>query len=524
MKTIFKTKFLIISATVLLLSSCVKDLDKSPKFGLNAASVYKDFNNYKPLAAKIYGGLSLTGSNGANGAADVAGLDGGSSGYIRALWNMQELSSDEAVCGWNDPGIPDMNKNQWSANNQFVIAMYYRIYYQIALANEFIRQTEGSLLDERGFNATQKNEINTLQAEIRFLRAMNYYDLVDLYGKGPYIDPEKIGELPKERSRADHFAYIESELKAVENLMLAPKTNEYGRADRAGVWMLLSKLYLNAKVYINVDRSADAAIYAKKIIDAGYLLEPNYRKLFLTDNNQCTNEIIFPIISDGLRTQSYGLTTFLVHASIGGSKMKAADYGVNGGWAGLRAKQNLSNLFTDSLDRRDQLFKNGQLLEVKSLSLFSHGYAVPKFSNKSSTGVDGSDNSGNFIDTDFPLYRLGDVYLIYAEALLRSGGSQSEALIYFNKVRERAYNQSSIGNLTSLNLDQILDERGRELHWEAARRTDLIRFGKYTSGSYLWPFKGGPVEGIALDEIRNIFPIPQAELTANNNLTQNPGY
>ncbi|MCY7360541.1 MAG: RagB/SusD family nutrient uptake outer membrane protein, partial [Ignavibacteria bacterium] len=363
------------------------------------------------------------------------------------------------------------------------------------------------------FNLTQKNEIKTLRAEIRFLRAMNYYNLVDLFGKGPFIPETISSDLPKERSRADHFAFVESELNAIENLMLTPKSNEYGRADRAAVWVLLSKLYLNAKVYINVDRSADAAVYAKKVIDAGYTLEPNYRKLFLTDNNQCKNEIIFPIISDGLRTQSYGLTTFLVHASIGGSKMKAADYGVNGGWAGLRAKQNLSNLFNDSLDTRDQLFKDGQTLEVKAIGTFSNGYAVPKFQNVSTTGVKGSDNSGNFIDTDFPLYRLGDVYLMYAEALLRSGGSQSEALNYFNQVRERAYNKSSIGNLSSLNLDQILDERARELHWEAARRTDLIRYGKYTSGSYLWPFKGGPVEGIALDEFRNIFPIPQAELT-----------
>ncbi len=523
MKTFLKVKFSFMMLFTLFLTSCVKDLDKEPLYGLNAASVYKDYNNYKPLIAKIYGGLSNTGSNGPN-SSDIVGLDGGSSGYIRCLWKLEELTSDEAICGWNDPGIPDLNNNTWSASNQFIIAMYYRIYYQIALSNEFLRQTESGLLDDRGFNQDQKNQINTYRAEIRFLRAMNYYHLIDLFGKGPYIPEDIGGNLPKERNRTDHFNFIESELKIVEGQMGEPRTVEYGRADRASAWTLLSKLYLNAKTYTGNERFADAAIYAKKVIDAGYTLEPKYGDLFLTDNFRLTNEIIFPILSDGLSIQSFGLTTFLAHASVDSDPkkpMKADDYGINSGWGGIRAKQNLSKLLPDILDSRNQFFTKGQYINVDTVNQFDNGYALPKFKNIDSNKKPGKDET--FVDTDFPLYRLGDVYLMYAEALLRSGGSQSEALLYVNKLRFRAYGNNS-GDLSSINIDQILDERARELHWEAMRRSDLIRFDKYTTGSYLWPFKGGVKEGAGLDDAKKLFPIPQLELTANPNISQNPGY
>ncbi len=525
MKTFLKIKFLIISALIVVLSSCVKELDKEPIFGLNSATVYNDYNSYKQLMAKIYGGLSLSGSNGP-GSSDVSGLDGGSSGYIRVLWKLQELTSDEAICGWNDAGIPDLNTNTWTSSNQFVNAMYYRIYYQIALSNDFLRNTEEDLMSKRNFTESQKNDVSVFRAEIRFLRALNYYHLIDLYGKGPFI-PENIGgDLPKERSRAEHFNYIETELKLIEDLMANPRSLEYGRVDRGAVWFLLSKLYLNAKVYTGNDKSADAAIYAKKIIDGGYTLEPNYRKLFLTDNFQCTSEIIFPVISDGLKTQSFGTTTFLQNASLGG-QMVAKDYGAIEKWAGLRAKPTLSLLLADTLDQRNQLFIKGQRLKINNLTdekkytEFAGGYAVPKFRNVSSTKVPGPNK--RFCDADFPLFRLGDLYLMYAEALLRSGGSQGEALLYVNKVRERAYGNPS-ANLSSINLDQILDERSRELHWEGMRRSDLIRFEKYTSSSYLWQFKGGSPDGTGISDNLKIFPIPQAELTANPNISQNPGY
>jgi hypothetical protein len=221
--------------------------------------------------------------------------------------------------------------------------------------------------------------------------------------------------------------------------------------------------------------------------------------------------------------------TFLVHAPIGGS-MSAASFGVNGGWSGLRTTKNIVNLYpsTDgTIDERGVFHSNGQALEIDNLSTFTEGYAIVKFKNVSSTGVAGSDASGNHADTDFPMFRLADVYLMYAEAVLRggTGGTAGQALQYVNQLRERAYNNTS-GNLTAgqLTLDFILDERARELKWEAHRRTDLIRFGRFTSGDYLWPWKGGVKEGRAVEAYRVLYPIPSSDITANPNLTQNEGY
>ena len=148
-----------------------------------------------------------------------------------------------------------------------------------------------------------------------------------------------------------------------------------------------------------------------------------------------------------------------------------------------------------------------------------------KYKNVTSTGTAGSDNSGNFVDADIPLYRLADIYLMYAEATLRggAGGNLGTALGYVNALRQRAYGNTS-GNVTSIDLNFILDERARELSWEFTRRTDLIRFGEFTTAAYLWPWKDGVQEGKAVESFRNLFPIPAKDIIANPNLVQNPGY
>ena len=207
--------------------------------------------------------------------------------------------------------------------------------------------------------------------------------------------------------------------------------------------------------------------------------------------------------------------------------MTAADFGINSGWGGIRSTKNLVNLFpaTDgSIDKRGVFHTDGQNFEINAIGAFTDGYPLIKFKNITKSGAAGSDTGGDFVDTDFPLFRLADAYLIYAEAVLRGGGgNMSTALQYVNALRTRAYGNTS-GNVTSINLDFILDERARELAWEATRRTDLIRFGKFTSGSYLWPFKGGVQDGRAVEDYRKLYPIPTNDLIANPNLVQNQGY
>ncbi|MEP6495691.1 MAG: RagB/SusD family nutrient uptake outer membrane protein [bacterium] len=286
--------------------------------------------------------------------------------------------------------------------------------------------------------------------------------------------------------------------------------------------MLLAEVYLNAGVYTGTPAYAQALTAAQAVISAGYSIDPNFRHLFQADNNT-SPEIIFAITQDGVHTQTFGGVNFIIHASCGNSLGNAV-MGVDGCWFGNRLKPQAYNRYDATNDRRASfIYTTGQTLAVGAISDFGGGYLAPKFTNVTSTGQPGS-NPG-FVDTDFPMFRLAEAYLIYAEAAVRSGGNVGQALTYVNALRQRAYGGAS-GNITAaqLTLPFILDERGRELLWEAHRRTDLVRFGQFTGASYLWSWKGGVAAGQATDAHLNIFPIPATELVANPKLKQNPGY
>ncbi|HEX8530659.1 MAG TPA: RagB/SusD family nutrient uptake outer membrane protein, partial [Cytophagales bacterium] len=382
MRTNFIKNLLLSGAVVLAGASCTKDLDRTPLYDVTSASVYNDFNNYKSVLGKLYAGYALTGQQGPDGRPDVGGIDEGASNYLRQYWQLQELPTDEAKIAWGDVDLPVLNTGQWSASNVFVRAMYYRVFYQITLANDFIRATTDDKLSGRGFAGDQLAQARQMHAEARFLRALSYWHAIDLFGKAPFVtERDVVGAFfPKQATRAELFSYVESELLAIESQLAAPRQNEYGRADQAAAWTLLAKLYLNAQVYINQPKYTEAITYANKVISAGFALEPDYNKLFLTDNN-LSPEIIFPITFDGTRTKSWGGMTFLVHAPIGGS-MKGSDFGVNGGWGGLRTTKNIVSLFPDpngTVDERGRFYTSGQTLEINNLSTFTEGYALVKF-------------------------------------------------------------------------------------------------------------------------------------------------
>lgn len=524
--------FRIIGITALLFSlgACTDDLNREPfpVSGLTSATVYKDPANYKQILARLYLGLSMSGQQGPAGKPDISGIDEGFSQYLRQYWQAQELTTDEAVIAWNDADIWDFHDMDWSSGHTFLKALYYRVYYQVAICNEFIRETTDAKLAERGIAGSDAEAIKAYRAEARFLRALSYYHALDLYGNVPFVtDENPIGSyIPLQTNRAELFKYIEQELLSAEADLPAARANEYGRADKAAAWTLLAKLYLNAEVYTGSPKYSECVAQCNKIISAGYTLEPNYRHLFLTDNNK-SGEIIFPITFDGQNTKTWGGMTYLVHAAIGGS-MNPTAFGVNGGWYGLRTTKGLVANFSDpsgASDKRAMFHSDGQKLEISDISDFSNGYAVAKYRNVSSTGVAGSDPEGNFPDTDFPMFRLADVYLMYAEAVKRggSGGSEANALGYLNALRTRAYGNAS-GNISTYDLNFILAERARELYWEGHRRTDLIRFGQFTGSTYVWPWKGGVKDGRAVDAYRNLFPIPIDDIVANPNLKQNTGY
>lgn len=531
-----KPKYLKISVAVILLSAfftaCIKDLDTIPldKDVFTTEKIYADYDNYVKVLAKVYAGLALTGTrapNGDNTTMDILGLDEGASQYTRALYNVQELPTDESICGWNDADILDYNTMRWSSSNTYIANMYYRIFYQVSLANEFLRQTTESKLNAHGFNSTQIATINLYRAETRFLRAFSYYHAIDLFGTVPFVtENDPVGAfLPKQISRTDLFDYVESELLAIENDLMDPKTNDYGRVDKAADWMLLAHLYLNAEVYGKSAKYTETITYCKKVIDAGYELEDNYSKMFGADNHLAKG-IIFAIPFDGVQTKSWGGTTFLVDAAIGGT-MVPANYGVGANWGGLRLRPEFVAKFPpDNSDKRKLFYTSGQSLSIDDIGDFTNGYACVKWTNKTSTGVSGSNSTHP--DTDLPIYRLADAYLMFAEAVLRggTGGTTAEALGYVNQIRTKAYGDNS-GDITlaELTLPWILDERARELYWECFRRTDLIRYGLFTGGTYVWQWKGGLKDGQATDAKYKLYPIPDSDLGANPNLVQNdPGY
>jgi hypothetical protein len=536
--------------TALSISSCKKNLILTPNDQVTQQQVFSNPTGITQAMAKVYGSFALTGNDGGAGSGDIQGIDEGTSDFFREYWDMQDLTTDEPVYTWNDPGIYDMQNDVWSATNVNVQGLYDRSLYQITLVNNFLQQTTPALLAKNNITGAYADTVAQFRAEARFLRAYQYWVLMDVYGKPPFVTENTVlgSGYPPQISRTALYAYVVSELKAIDPLMAKPMHNQYGRADEAAVWALLARVYLNAGVYTGTPDYNDAITYASKVIGAGYSLVPDFTQLFLADNNLCAgvpgggaasqDEFIFTINYDAIHTQGYGGLQYLTHGGVVGS-MPVTEFGIAGGYNELRAKPNIPNLFptppnTDGShfpnngnpDTRAEFWYPGQQLAVTSQPTISNGLGVSKFRDVSRTGV--AALSSTYSSIDLPLFRLPEMYFIYAEAVLRggTGGDAATALKYINAVRTRAYGGSTAGNITSgeLTTQFILDERGRELFWEGFRRTDLIRYGLFTSSSYVWPFKGGVPTGAGIPEFRNLMPIPESDRSANPNLTQNPGY
>ncbi len=515
----------LIAATLLILGAVgCTDTKELPTSTITDTNYFNDPGSYRAFLAKIYAGLAVSGQQGPSGNGDIQGIDEGFSQYLRLYWEAQELPTDEAVIAWGDIGLPEMNTQLWASNNTFVVSMYYRVAFQVSLVNEFLRQTTDAKLAERNVSPALKAQIQTFRAEARFLRALSYWHGIDLFGNIPLVtEADQLGANPPAQStRQAIYDYIVSELTAAQaDLPGANGQGTYGRATKEAASALLAHIYLNSEVYTGTPHYAEALAAAQAVIAGPFSLDPSFRHVFQADNNT-SPEIIFPIIQDGKTTETWGGGTFLVHASCGGS-MNPATYGVNGCWFGLRLKAEAYNRFAVDDPRRSFFWTDGQSVDVTSISDFSKGIPAPKYENVTSTGTAGSD--ATHVDTDFPLFRLADMYLVAAEALLRTGGDRAQALSYVNALRERAYGNTS-ADITDpqLSLQFILDERGRELLWEAHRRTDLVRFGLFTGGDYVWQWKGGAPAGTSTETFRNLYPLPASELSANPNLVQNPGY
>ena len=506
-------------AAALSLTACVGDLNVTP-IDPNANTADKALATeaqFKAYLASSYLGFATSGYYGANGDPSISGLDGGASQYIRGLFHHSELTTDEAVCGWNDQTIKNFHWMNWTTDDTFIYAFYSRILMQVSATNEFIREAA-----KYGENVANRDEYI---AEARVLRAIAYYHAIDNFGNVPFADETAIvGQNPEQMPRAELYAWLETELRdLIDNSALAaPRANGYARADKGVAKFLLAKLYLNAEVFTGTPQWQKCADVLKDLMDDGYSLHTTangekfsaYQDLFLADNDKCTDEIIFAIQQDGVNTTSYGVTNYLIFASTGGT-MDPAEMGISSGWGGLRTTPEFYNKF-GSDDKRSLFFTSGQQKDIDDIGDFTNGFAFMKFRNIKSDGEPGQELG--FVDTDFPMMRYADVLLMAAECQVR--GASIDGLAAYNQVHERA----GLPAASAITLQDVIDERGRELYQECWRRNDLIRFGMFTTDKYVWQWKGNVKEGKAVDDYRNLFPIPDSDRLANSNLQQNPGY
>jgi len=540
-------KIIIMMMTVLMASACVNDLDTLPlnKTEPIAEYVYgTDENAYLSGLARLYFQFV------SNDLTDLQQMDGGASEVIRAFWSVQETTADAAKCSWeNDAWVRALNTNTWSeAQNDAVYAVYVRTLQGIAYVNEYLRQTEASKLKDRGVSDALAGKIDGFRAEARFIRAYLYWMAIDCFGSVPFTTEESpFGGtyFPKQASRSDIFDYCVGELAYLmsdESPMPAPRSN-YPRADKGSAAGLLARMYLNSEVYTGTGRWQEAKEVCESIFSMGYALCPDYASLFRGDNGEnmsAREEMLWAIDYDAGKTKSYGGSSYILSATLASTDItdESRPNGQINGWAGLRVPyeyvaryfnvsgQNYETGEYEVADKRGAMFyiKGREESMDGALYSFMNGWSCLKFNNIPHDMTDRSylpvSATKSFADVDFPMIRLGEIYLIYAEACMHVG-AEGMALPMLRELSERA----GVDPPSAVTQEYLVAERARELMWEAHRRTDLIRYGLYNTDAYLWPYKGGDsFAGQAFPAYKCLFSIPPVELAANKELVQTPGY
>ena len=526
------------------LTSCTGDLDVTPIDPRKNTTV-----DAQKLFNKCYAEFVSEGKGPGDSELDLG--DAGLSVLYRLMWNANELTTDEAYCGWDDKGIPEFDYNTYTATNDCLYGLYWRLCFGVSICNQYLKECAG-------YDAS-------MTAEVHFLRDLYYYYLLDNYGNPSFTETVSSDD-PIQIKSADLYQWIVNDLEANMDKMIAPSVRKkgdanYGRADQSAAWMLLARLYLNAEKYSGTPQWENAKKYADKVIkesgrsiwmgdDAIAHKSANgkwsaYQMLFMADNDQsgAFNEAVFSFVQEGSSTASWGGSLFLMASTWNGDMAGVYPQTTDQAWGGNRTRKDLIEKFISLADfdalstwtteaivaaaKDDRaLFYGGADKTHKytneKLSEFTTGIATTKYTSQRSDG--GTTTNTTFIDSDILLMRLAEAYLIYAEAEARAAGvtgTKSEGTRLINELRTRANNPEQKSSYT---LDEILDERARELYFEGIRRTDLIRYGYFGGSSYTWQWKGGDQNGGKFEAYRNIFPIPSTELGANKNLEQNEGY
>lgn len=515
------------------------------------------------VLAKCYASLGLTGQKGPDGNNDLSDNEG-EAGFYRTTFNCNELPTDECLWAWQtDTDIPQLTKMTWNSSSKRTQWVYTRLTYDITLYNSYLQNTADDA-DHKSY-----------RAEVRFLRALHYWYLLDLFGKAPFKIEFDINQLPVEKSGKDLYDWIDGELTEIESELATigsyDNAENFGRADQGAAYMLHARLALNSSVYTDgaVKDWQKAKDYCDRIISSGkYALSTDaknghsgYAQVFMADNDENTQamkEIIFPIRQDGQKTRCYSGAMYLVNSM---RKAGMPDMGTTNGWSCNFARAALIKKFfptlsdcplsteeapdgateaeIKALDEQDgsstrqilakagddrALFYAGRGGGVRKrqtdlISNFNDGISIVKWDNHRSDGQPTHDNT-EYPDVDIPLLRYAEAFLTRAEAEWRLGNTTA-ALADINVLRTRA----NAKPMTAISSDMdILDEWCREFYMEGRRRSDLVRFGCFTTNKYLWDWKGGAANGTSVDSKYNVYPIPADDIVNNPNLTQNAGY
>lgn len=566
------SKFLMGLAAVSMvgLTGCVNDLDQMPKDPNSITPGDFGGNPQESMAqvmAKCYSSLAVSGQGGPDGGSDISGLDGGTSNWTRVIFMLNEFTTDEVSWIWPDVGVFDLCTSTWSTSNGNLYGAYGRLYTHIAVCNDFIRSVDNNLY---GLGDADQAVANQFRLEARALRDLSYYYVIDFFGNGVRAwDDMAYGETPEQVTRKELFDLVTNDLEDV--LKNFQDSGIYGRVGKDGVEALLCRFYLNAESWIGENMYAKCWEHAQNIIGRhqgggfqGTGLAKDYLALFSASNDMFMpggslkdqNEILWGIPFEFPNTESYGGTMFLIAAATSAGSMPTVLYGLNADWNCMHARAEFADKFNfvggKSNDGRTYLWCTEQQGFKKAnteFSTFTDGYAPIKFTNVKAN-ADGTmprntyddpasgytfnwagvaevnglpAQTDNFASTDFPIIRLADVYLMAAECALRGAGNRADGLKYVNYVRQRA--GVAAWNDMEYTLNNMIDERSRELYWENTRRTDLIRFDLFTGSNYNWSWKNNTPAGSAIADYMKLFPLPSDVIaTYGSKMKQNPGY
>ncbi|MDN5292069.1 MAG: starch-binding outer membrane protein SusD/RagB family [Anaerophaga sp.] len=446
----------------------------------------------------------------------------------------QELTSD-GFCAptrdtdWDDGGKwRVLHKHTWSNDVDAVNNMWSNLYDGVTRCNQIL---------DRLNTFTQNDEVKKITAEVETMRAFYYYLLMDNYGDVPYLTSAKDApERPYKTSRSEIFNNLVTELK--ENIPLLEASDKKYLANQYMGYMLLAKLYLNAEVYTGTPKWKEASDALDSVLAGPYRLATDVKAPFAT-HNENSSEIIFSVPFDEDNYQGFRLHMRTLHYL----HNKTFNMTV-GPWNGFAATPDQFNLYEDGDIRRNEFMIYGAqytasgepLIDVENpgwstdfehydeleddqqvyilrelpalwMTLDEHGYHAVKYGGARAGKFEIANGAKENLSNDFPVFRITDAYLMKAETEIRRNGV-GEGDEWIRPIRERA----EVEPFDGATLNQLLDERGRELWLEGHRRQDLIRFGKFESAWW---------EKEARSNV-STFPVPKWASDANPNLLEDP--